>query len=304
MCDKIGFIGAGKIAQAIMSSLVRNGIQHPEKISVYDISIENAQYCNKNFGVRMAANVLDVVRSADVVVLAVKPQNVEEMLRTYRTDVMGKEGIKPDFMLLSIIAGVPMKVFSKETGVEHVVRAMPNTPVTIEQGCTVWCGSKGLPPHKAALAARLFGSIGDEIFVEDEGFLDMATAISGSGPAYLYLTMEAMIDAGVHMGFPRHIAERLVQKTLLGSCLYAIHSGDHISKLRNDITSPGGTTASALHGLERGGFRATVSDAIWAAYRRSLELGGKDSNVGPGRSHGNPLPKFWQKDGRLRDDSD
>lgn len=301
ICDKIGFIGAGNMAKAIMGGMIRNGVQQPERVMVYDISSDQVDGCCAAFpGVKRASSIHALVKDADIVILGVKPQNVEAVLKPL-SDVSENKGgaFKEDTILTSIIAGVPIEAFLEYTSIKHIVRAMPNTPVTVEQGCTVWCSTPDFPPEKKELISRLFSSIGDEINMEDERFLDMATAISGSGPAYVFLTMEAMIDAGVHMGFPRHIAERLVMNTLLGTCLYAIQSGEHVSKLRNDITSPGGTTASAIYNLERGGFRTTVSDAVWAAYRRSLELGGKDSNVGPGRN--NILPTFWQKD--MKDDT-
>mmetsp|Transcript_12952 Transcript_12952/g.30852 ORF Transcript_12952/g.30852 Transcript_12952/m.30852 type:complete len:385 (+) Transcript_12952:146-1300(+) len=298
---KLAFIGTGKMAQAIIGGIVRNGVQKTSNISVYDINEDMVRDCAKRFpGVRSAATLFEACKDADMVVLAVKPQNVQDMLNALKEEAAAHGGIPKTTVLISIIAGVPLVAFQSFAEVDYVVRAMPNTPVTVEQGCTVWCCTPGFPDQTKAQVSELFGAIGDEICMSDERFLDMATAISGSGPAYVFLTMEAMIDAGVHMGFPRHIAERLVINTLLGTCLYAIQSGEHVSKLRNDITSPGGTTASAIYNLERGGFRTTVSDAVWAAYRRSLELGGQDSNVGPGRPQ-RPLPSFWQKE--LQDDT-
>jgi len=298
---KIAFIGTGKMAQAIIGGMVRNGVQVPENVSLYDINTDMMNACATAFpGVKTATTLWGACKDVDMVVLAVKPQNVQAMLTELKEEADKHGGIPKATVFISIIAGVPLVAFQSVAEVDFVVRAMPNTPVTVEQGCTVWCCTEGFPEQRKAQISELFGAIGDEICMTDERFLDMATAISGSGPAYVFLTMEAMIDAGVHMGFPRHIAERLVINTLLGTCLYAIQSGEHVSKLRNDITSPGGTTASAIYNLERGGFRTTVSDAVWAAYRRSLELGGQDSNVGPGRPQ-RPLPSFWQKE--LQDDT-
>lgn len=131
--------------------------------------------------------------------------------------------------------------------------------------------------------SALLSSFGDEIFLEDERFLDIATAVSGSGPAYVFLMLESMVNSAVHMGMPREVAEKLVTQTMLGSTLYAMQSNDHISKLRDSVTSPGGTTASALYSMEKGGMRHIISDGMWAAYRRSLELGDADSRVGPDR---------------------
>mmetsp|Transcript_4427 Transcript_4427/g.8598 ORF Transcript_4427/g.8598 Transcript_4427/m.8598 type:complete len:200 (-) Transcript_4427:235-834(-) len=160
---------------------------------------------------------------------------------------------------------------------------MPNTPATIGKGVTVWTCTENLDETEQSRIQKVLGSFGKEVYVPDESFIDMATSISGSGPAYIFLLMEAMIDAGVHMGFNRETATILVEETLLGSTMYAMASKEHLASLKNSVTSPGGTTASATYELESGRFRTVVQDAIWACYRRSLEMGGRDSNVGPGR---------------------
>ena len=154
----------------------------------------------------------------------------------------------------------------------------------VREGITAWTATAAITDEQRARTRALLGSFGEEIFVADESYLDMATALSGSGPAYVLMLTEAWIETGVQMGFPRDIATRLVQQTLRGTAEYMRESGDHPAMLRNDITSPGGTTAAAIYALERGAFRTVVADGIWAAYRRSLELGELDSNVGPGRS--------------------
>lgn len=160
---------------------------------------------------------------------------------------------------------------------------MPNTPAQIGKGVTVWCCTPNMSVKEREQITTVLNSFGKSIFVDDESYIDMSTSISGSGPAYIFLLMEAMIDAGVHMGFSRETASVLVHETLLGSTLYAMESGQHPAILRNSVTSPAGTTASAIYELENGKFRTVIKDAIWACYRRSLEMGGSDSNVGPGR---------------------
>jgi pyrroline-5-carboxylate reductase len=150
---------------------------------------------------------------------------------------------------------------------------MPNTPAQIGEGMTVWTAAEAVSEEQRGWAQSILGTLGRELYVADENYLDMATALSGTGPAYIFLLMEAMIDAGVHLGFPRYMAQELVLQTVLGSARYAMRSGQHMAELRNGVTSPGGTTASALYELERGGLRTVLSDAIWAAYRRSAELG-------------------------------
>jgi pyrroline-5-carboxylate reductase len=150
---------------------------------------------------------------------------------------------------------------------------MPNTPAQIGEGITVWTASASVSEGQKETARAILSALGEEIFVEDENYLDMATALSGTGPAYVFLFMEALIDAGVHMGFPRRIAEQLVVQTLRGSVDYYQKAEHHPAGLRNQVTSPGGTSAEALYYLEKAGFRTAISRAVWAAYQRSLELG-------------------------------
>ena len=152
---------------------------------------------------------------------------------------------------------------------------MPNTPAQIGEGITVWTAARAVSAEQQEMARRILAALGEEIFVEEETYLDMATALSGTGPAYVFLFMEAMVDAGVHLGFPRRIAERLVAQTVRGSVDYYTRREDpvHLARLRNEVTSPGGTSAAALYYLEKAGFRTAISRAIWAAYERSQELG-------------------------------
>jgi pyrroline-5-carboxylate reductase len=154
-----------------------------------------------------------------------------------------------------------------------VVRSMPNTPGQIGEGISVWTASRETSEEQRELARQILGALGDQVFVEDEYYLDMATALSGTGPAYVFLFMEALIDAGVHLGFPRRIAEQLVLQTIRGSVAYYENAERHPATLRNQVTSPGGTSAEALYYLDKAGFRTAISRAVWAAYQRSLELG-------------------------------
>jgi len=155
-----------------------------------------------------------------------------------------------------------------------VVRVMPNTPARIGQGISVWTATAEVPDLQREQARALLKALGEEIYVDDEGYLDMATALSGTGPAYIFLFMEAMIDAGVHMGFSRHVAEKLVIQTMRGSVEYMAQSGQHPAMLRNEVTSPGGTSAEAIYHLEKGSLRTVVARAIWAAYQRRVGRGG------------------------------
>jgi pyrroline-5-carboxylate reductase len=174
---------------------------------------------------------------------------------------------------LSIIAGAPLQLLADGMAHASFVRAMPNTPGQIGQGITVWTASQEVNPTHLNQARTILGALGEEVFVEDEDYLDMATALSGTGPAYVFLFMEAMIDAGVHLGFSRRVATQLVMQTMSGAVAYARQSDRHVAELRNQVTSPGGTSAEALYQLEKGSLRTVISKAVWAAYQRSVALG-------------------------------
>ncbi|KAL1515513.1 hypothetical protein AB1Y20_002135 [Prymnesium parvum] len=274
---RLAVIGAGKMAEAIVGAIVQRGVQHAGRTHVFDSNPSRMRHFATTWpGMYKHHSVGAAVEGADVVLLAVKPQHMPVVL-----EQMG--GVSPDALVISIAAGCPISMFSEKLPTKSIVRCMPNTPAMIGEGMTVWT-SLGCSTEQLDAARQLISSFGDEAYVQEEHYLDMATAIVGSGPAYVYMFIEAMIDTGVHMGFPRETAVRLVLKTVEGSTAYLRQSNKHISALRNDITSPGGTTAAAIYTADEGQFRTTIANAIWAAYRRSLELGGKDSNVGPGRS--------------------
>ena len=186
-----------------------------------------------------------------------------------------KGAVNPSAFVLSIVAGAAIGKISRGLGHPLVVRSMPNTPAQIGEGITVWTASSGISEEQMAMTRSILGALGEEVFLEEEYYLDMATALSGTGPAYVFLFMEAMVDAGVHLGFPRRIAEKLVAQTVRGSVDYYNQRDDpvHLARLRNEVTSPGGTSAAALYYLEKAGFRTAISRAIWAAYERSIELG-------------------------------
>jgi pyrroline-5-carboxylate reductase len=181
--------------------------------------------------------------------------------------------IEPDQVVVSIVAGATIRSLVTGLGHQAVVRAMPNTPSQIRRGMTVWFASPACTARQRDLARAVVGALGAERRVEDEDFVAMATALSGTGPTYLFAVMEALVDAGVHLGFPRELAHDLVGETLVGSAEYAMRSGLHPAQLRNAVTSPGGTSAAAIYELEKGRIRTIFSDAVWAAYRRTVELG-------------------------------
>jgi len=264
--NKIVFIGPGVMAEAMIAGLLRMKLAKPENITAAGPRGERGNELSKKYGIKSTTDNSSAVSHADVVVLSVKPQRLSEVMK-------GLKSIRPDALVLSIIAGANIKKIS--AGLKHkaVVRSMPNTPGQIGEGITVWTSSKEVSEEQQETARGILGALGEEVFVEDESYLDMATALSGSGPAYVFLFTEALIDAGVHMGFPRRIAEQLVLQTIKGSASFYEAAGRHPATLRNQVTSPGGTSAEALYYLEKAGFRTAISRAVWAAYQRSLELG-------------------------------
>lgn len=273
---KIAFIGPGSMAQAMIAGLLRNKIAPPENLLASGPREERGEELKSKYGVIPFTDNAEAARQADIVVLSVKPQRLDKVLQGL------KGAVQSQALVLSIVAGAPISKISGALNHKSVIRAMPNTPARIGQGITVWTASGEVTDEQREMGRQILLALGKEIFVEEEDFLDKATALSGTGPAYVYLFMEAMVDAGVHMGFSRRIAEELVVETLRGSVNYYDRPDDsrHLARLRNQVTSPGGTSAEAIYYLEKAGFRTAISRAIWAAYERSVALGGGGKDRG------------------------
>ena len=266
----IGFIGPGVMAEAMIRSLIQNHIAEPFQITCSGPHQERLDELKKIAGVEGTQNNAELSTVSDIIILSVKPQRLDKVLE----GLAGK--IRKNALIISIVAGAPIKKIINTLEHDQIVRAMPNTPAQIGEGITVWTCSPGTSQTQINQAKSILGAFGDEIFMEEESFLDKATALSGTGPAYVYLFMEAMVDAGVHLGFPRRVAEQLVTRTFKGSVDFYEKGGNnpvHLAHLRNQVTSPGGTSAEALYYLEKAGFRTAISRAVWAAYQRSKELG-------------------------------
>ncbi len=266
---EIVFIGPGVMAEAMIAGILRNHLAEPGQVIASGPRPNRGRELVERYGIRSSVDNVAAVASADVVVLAVKPQQLKQVL----PELEGR--LKPEALVLSIIAGAPIEKISGGLGHTAVVRAMPNTPAQIGEGITVWTAAPSVSEAQQAMARQILSALGEEVFLGEEYYLDMATALSGTGPAYVFLFMEAMVDAGVHLGFPRRIAEKLVAQTVRGSVDYYLKRDHpvHLARLRNQVTSPGGTSASALYYLEKAGFRTAISRAVWAAYERSLALG-------------------------------
>lgn len=269
----IAFIGAGVMAEAMIKGLLREELLPPTNVTAAGPREERGQQLAARYTINWTTDNRSAARGRDVVILSVKPQVMPHILHEL------SNLIAPDALVISIAAGVPIERLQEGLNHETVVRAMPNTPGQIGEGITVWAATERVTEAQKAQTEAVLGALGETVHVEDENYLDMSTALSGTGPAYVLLFMEAMIDAGVHLGFPRRIAEKLVMQTMHGAVAYARQSERHPATLRNEVTSPGGTSAEAIYHLEKGGLRTVIARAIWAAYQRSAALGGGSDEV-------------------------
>lgn len=264
---KIVFIGPGVMAEAIAAGLMERAGVSEEQILMSGPRPNRLQDLEERYGVGGTTDNRLAVADADIVIVAVKPQSLEQALQPL-------QGALPEeALVLSIVAGATLETLSELLAHGAIVRAMPNTPAQVGEGITVWIPTEAVSETQAQQAQMVLQALGQEVLVKEEDYLDMATALSGTGPSYVYLFMEAMVDAGVHLGFPRRIAEQLVVQTVRGAVSYYDDSPRHLARLRNEVTSPGGTSAAALYYLEKAGFRTALSRAIWAAYERSTQLG-------------------------------
>jgi pyrroline-5-carboxylate reductase len=251
----------------MIAGLLRGEIVEAGQVVASHPRAERRNELQRQYGVRVTGSNVEAIADADVVVLAIKPQMLAKVGRE-----IGPR-LRDGQLLLSVIAGATTAALIGFLGHDQVVRSMPNTPARLGRGVTVWYATPPTSDEQRGQASALLRALGHELEVDDERFVAMATAVSGTGPTYVFLVMEALIDAAVHLGFPRHVAHDLVVETLEGSTYFAKQSGDHPAVLRNMVTSPGGTSAAALHELESGRLRTVLSEAVWAAYRRTVEIG-------------------------------
>lgn len=269
----ISFIGSGMMGGAIIGGLVaQEQLISPEQILAADIQESRLAELHEQYGIGVTTNSIEAAKAGQVVVLSVKPQILPKVMPLIRGQ------LAPTDLLVSVMAGISIKALSEGLAHAAIVRAMPNTPALIAQGITVWTKTEQVSEPQKAQAKTILKSLGKEIYVDDEKYLDMTTAVSSSGPGYVFLIMEAMIDAAVHVGFSRAIATELVYQTIRGSVELAEQSGKHPAELRNQVTSPGGTTAAALYQMEKAGLRTALTNGIWGAYERSVALGRGDEH--------------------------
>lgn len=265
----IGFLGGGQMAEAIIKGLISRDFLPQDKIMASDPSKDRRDYLEKIYGVRVSSDNKDVVDASDVIILAVKPQVVLGVLDDIR------EHITAGHLMISIAAGVPLATL--EMGLppaSRVVRVMPNTPALAGQGAAAICGGGFVMAGDVALTREILGAVGTTVVLH-ESLMDAVTGLSGSGPAYVFMFIEGLIDAGVREGLPRAVASELVLQTVFGSVIMCKDTGKSPSELTSMVTSPGGTTIEGLHALEKGAFRGVLMDAVRAATARSRELGRK-----------------------------
>ena len=262
---KIAFIGGGNMGEAMLAAVLK-GVSPPPAISVSDVSQVRRQHLQQEYGVAVTTTNQQAAAGGDIVILAIKPQNLTEAM----AELNGQ--LKAAQMVLSIIAGA--KIDTLRTGLNHgaVVRAMPNTPAQIGEGISVWTATPEVTEQQKSWTVSILGAMGREIYVDDEKYIDMATAVSGSGPAYVFLFVECLFDAAVRIGLPHDMAQELVLETLLGSGHFIQKSGKTPAELRRMVTSPGGTTAEALLQFEKGEFSNLILKAVNAAYNKVKKL--------------------------------
>ena len=264
---KLAFIGGGNMGGAIIKAIIDKKITSADDIVVSDVDASKLKGMAKELKVKTTSNNIEAISDADIIILAIKPQILGNVLQELEGQIASNQ------LVVSIIAGATIKTICKGLKHEDVVRVMPNTPAQIGQGMSAWTATNEVTAEQKKMATVILNALGKQIYFEDEKYIDMATAVSGSGPAYIYLIIEALTDAAVHIGLPRQQAEELVLQTVLGSALFLEQSGRHPAELRNMVTSPGGTTAEGLLKLEKGKLRATISKAVIASYKKAKKLG-------------------------------
>lgn len=270
---KIAFIGSGAMGEAMIKGLLTRGLIKAEQIIASDPVPARRTAMTTAFGIQTTDDNLAAVRTANVVLLCVKPQALNAVAAGLR------QQFPPDALVISILAGTTLGTLQQALGHERVVRAMPNTPAQVNLGATVWMATSAVSPAQRQQTELILGALGEQISAEKEDFLDMQTGLGGSGPGFVFLIIEAMTDAGVQMGFSRADAQKIVLQTIAGSVALVKETGLHPAELKNRVTSAGGTTAAGLYVLEKAGLRAILADAIIAAYRRSQELGALSEKV-------------------------
>lgn len=270
----LAFIGCGVMGESMIAGLLRKGIVEPDRVSASHPREARRQELTEKYGISVTAENAGAARSVgahedSAIVLCIKPQRLAKVV----ADIEGV--LHPNNLVISIVAGARIEHLAGALGTAKVVRAMPNTPSQIGAGITAWTCTEAVGQEDRGHVREILSALGKELFVETENMIDMATSLSATGPTYIFMVMEALTDAGVHLGFSREMAKELVQETMLGSVKFAMDSHKHPAELRNMVTSPGGTSAEAIYQMEKGSLRTVLSKAVYAAYKRAVDLGKK-----------------------------
>lgn len=271
---RLAFIGCGVMGESMVAGLVKNNLVEPTNIAASHPRENRRAELSETYAVKTFESNAEAAKFVaggqnSAVIICVKPQRLERVLK----DLSGV--LQPEQLVISIVAGAMIEHLVEALGTKKVVRAMPNTPSQIGAGITAWTCTVAVGDDERAHVRELLKALGKELFVETENMIDMATSLSATGPTYIFMVMEALTDAGVHLGFSRDMAKELVQETMLGSVKFAMESHKHPAELRNMVTSPGGTSAEAIYQMEKGTLRTVLSKAVYAAYKRAVELGKK-----------------------------
>ena len=273
---RLSFVGAGVMAEAMIAGLLKQRLVSPAQVTGSHPRAGRRAELAEKYGIRVVEDNRAAAESGEptaargsIVVLAVKPQKLHGVLQELQATLQAEQ------LVVSIIAGARLETIAGELRHPAVVRAMPNTPAQIGRGMTVWTTTAQVTDVHADQVRAMLGALGREMRVAEERQIDMATALSATGPTYIFLVMEALVDAGVHMGFSREVARELVIETMLGATLFAMESHKHPAELRNMVTSPGGTSAEAIYQMEKGSLRTVLSKAVYAAFQRAVALGKK-----------------------------
>ncbi len=272
--SKLSFIGCGVMAESIIAGLLRKELINAGQISASHPREKRREELKQKYGINIFEKNSDAVEEAEegghsIVVLCVKPQRLAGVL----TDLKGV--VSADHLILSIVAGATIETISGALSNKKIARTMPNTPSQIGHGITAWTCTTEVSNTEKDQIKSMLTALGRELYVENENMIDMATSLSATGPTYVFMVMEALTDAGVHLGFSREMSKELVQEMMLGSVLFAMESDKHPAELRNMVTSPGGTSADAIYQMEKGGLRTVLSKSVFAAYQKAVELGKK-----------------------------
>ncbi|MGD9364212.1 MAG: pyrroline-5-carboxylate reductase [Desulfobacteraceae bacterium] len=264
----IGFIGAGNMAETLLSGLISSKQSEPQNIICSDVRQTRLEEIAKQYGVRTTTDNKEVIKTSEIIIYAVKPQIIAEVLRE-TADLLDMSKL-----IISIAAGVPMVAIEALLQKDlRLIRSMPNVCVAVKEGATAIAAGTHARPEDIDMAMAIFNSVGRCIFLKENQLLDAVTGLSGSGPAYIFMIVDALADAGVKMGLSRQDARELSSQTVLGAAKMLLETNIHPGQLKDMVTSPGGTAIAGLHTLEKGGLRTTLINGVEAATLRSKELG-------------------------------